>query len=88
MGLAVIPRLRSLLGIAEHNSAEKAKRRERAYRAPRPGWAFDVGLFLFSLSIAARAATGLASLAWVTPFGGVALLAGWAALAIDAVRRR
>lgn len=66
-----------------------AERRERASIALRAaGWAFAVGLLLFSLSIDALAATGLASLAWVTPFGGVALLAGWAALAIDAVRGR
>ncbi len=66
-----------------------AERRERPSIALRvAGLAFAVGLLLFSLSIGALAATGLASLAWATPFGGVALLAGWAALAIDAVRRR
>jgi uncharacterized membrane protein YgdD (TMEM256/DUF423 family) len=47
-----------------------------------------VGLLLFSLSIDALAATGLAPIGFVTPFGGVALLAGWAALGIEAVRRR
>ncbi len=66
-----------------------AERRERPSIALRAaGWAFAVGLLLFSLSIDALAATGLAPIGWATPFGGLALLAGWTALGIDAVRRR
>jgi uncharacterized membrane protein YgdD (TMEM256/DUF423 family) len=66
-----------------------AERRERLDIALRvAGWAFAAGLLLFSLSIDALAATGLAPIGFVTPFGGVALLGGWAALGIDAVRGR
>jgi len=66
-----------------------AERRERPSIALRvAGWAFATGLLLFSLSIDVLAATGLAPIGWVTPFGGVALLAGWAALGLDAVRGR
>jgi uncharacterized membrane protein YgdD (TMEM256/DUF423 family) len=66
-----------------------AERRERPSIALRvAGWAFAVGLLLFSLSIDALAATGLSEIGWATPFGGLALLAGWAALGIDAACRR
>jgi uncharacterized membrane protein YgdD (TMEM256/DUF423 family) len=66
-----------------------AERRERPSIALRvAGWAFAVGLLLFGLSIDALAATGLAAIGLATPFGGFALLAGWAALGIDAVQRR
>jgi uncharacterized membrane protein YgdD (TMEM256/DUF423 family) len=33
------------------------------------------------------ALTPVRALAWVTPFGGVALLAGWACLALFGLRR-
>ena len=49
-------------------------------------WAFAAGIVLFSGSRYARAASGLRWLGAVTPFGGLAFLAGWAALA--AVGRR
>jgi uncharacterized membrane protein YgdD (TMEM256/DUF423 family) len=52
------------------------------------GWSFAGGLLLFSLSLFALAATGLAAIGLATPFGGVTLLVGWAALAIDALWRR
>jgi len=43
---------------------------------------------LFSLSLFALAATGIDRLRIVTPFGGVALLIGWAALGVYALRNR
>ena len=52
------------------------------------GWSFAAGIVLFSFSLFALAAGGPRWLGWVTPLGGVALIIGWAALAIIAVRPR
>lgn len=52
------------------------------------GWSFAVGIVLFSGSLFALAAGAARWVGWVTPFGGVALIAGWATLAILAFRRR
>jgi uncharacterized membrane protein YgdD (TMEM256/DUF423 family) len=52
------------------------------------GWSFAVGIVLFSFSLFGRAAGGGRWLGWVAPFGGVALMLGWAALAVLALRRR
>jgi uncharacterized membrane protein YgdD (TMEM256/DUF423 family) len=74
----------SLLGVAA-----LAERREQTGAALAvAGWGFALGLPLFSLSLIALAATGLAVFGRVTPFGGIALLAGWLALGVDALRRR
>lgn len=51
------------------------------------GSAFAVGIVLFSFSLFALALTGIGRFAEVTPFGGTALLIGWAALAVRAVIR-
>jgi uncharacterized membrane protein YgdD (TMEM256/DUF423 family) len=60
-------------------------------RAPGPAaWAgglFAGGTLLFSGSLYALALTGARWLGAVTPVGGVAFLAGWAALALAALRR-
>lgn len=45
------------------------------------GWLFLAGTVLFSGSLYALALSGVRPLGAVTPFGGVALLCGWAALA-------
>lgn len=45
------------------------------------GWLFTAGIVLFSGSLYALALTGARGLGAVTPLGGVAFLAGWAALA-------
>ncbi|MFO1323128.1 MAG: DUF423 domain-containing protein [Burkholderiales bacterium] len=50
------------------------------------GWLFVAGIVLFSGSLYALALTGLRGLGAVTPFGGVAFLAGWAALAWSVIR--
>ena len=42
------------------------------------GWLFVAGIVLFSGSLYALALTGVRGLGAVTPFGGVAFLAGWA----------
>jgi uncharacterized membrane protein YgdD (TMEM256/DUF423 family) len=52
------------------------------------GWSFAFGIVLFSGTLFARAAGAPAWLGWTTPFGGVALMLGWAALAVLAARRR
>jgi uncharacterized membrane protein YgdD (TMEM256/DUF423 family) len=52
------------------------------------GWSFAAGIVLFSFSLFALAAGGARWIGSVTPFGGVALIIGWAALATIAARRR
>ena len=51
------------------------------------GWCFVIGICLFSLSLFALALTQYSWFAAVTPFGGTALLVGWAALGLGAARR-
>jgi uncharacterized membrane protein YgdD (TMEM256/DUF423 family) len=50
------------------------------------GWSFVAGTVLFSGSLYALALTGVRALGAVTPFGGVAFLAGWVLLAWAAWR--
>lgn len=61
-------------------------------RAERPavvaGWCFVAGTLLFAGSLYLMAFTGVRALGAVTPFGGVAFLAGWAGLATAAWRAR
>jgi uncharacterized membrane protein YgdD (TMEM256/DUF423 family) len=45
------------------------------------GWMFAAGILVFSGSLYALALTGVRWLGAVTPFGGVAFLVGWCALA-------
>jgi len=48
------------------------------------GWAFVVGILLFSGSLYAMSATGIKKFGIITPFGGLAFLIGWTFLAISA----
>jgi uncharacterized membrane protein YgdD (TMEM256/DUF423 family) len=48
------------------------------------GWSFVLGIVLFSGSLYAYGLTGLTWLGAITPFGGVAFLSGWIALALGA----
>jgi uncharacterized membrane protein YgdD (TMEM256/DUF423 family) len=50
------------------------------------GWSFVAGTVIFSGSLYALSVTGERWLGAVTPFGGVAFLIGWAALAWTAWR--
>ena len=50
------------------------------------GWAFLVGLVLFSGSLYALALTGVRGLGAITPLGGLGFLTGWALLAVAALR--
>lgn len=47
---------------------------------------FTLGIALFSGSLYALAATGARGLGAITPFGGLAFLAGWVALFVGAKR--
>jgi len=51
------------------------------------GWAFVVGIVLFSGSLYLLVLTGTRWLGAVTPLGGVAFLVGWASLAWSSLRR-
>ncbi len=48
------------------------------------GWGLLIGSLIFSGSLYALALTGLRWLGAITPIGGVAMLVGWAALAVAA----
>jgi uncharacterized membrane protein YgdD (TMEM256/DUF423 family) len=48
------------------------------------GWLFTAGMVLFSGSLYLLALTGTTAFGAVTPIGGLALLGGWACLAIAA----
>lgn len=50
------------------------------------GWSFTAGIVLFSLSLYGMALTRMQWLGWITPFGGVSLLVGWAGLGMHAFR--
>ena len=56
----------------------------RARSAVFSGWAFVIGIVLFSGSLYAMVFTGVRSLGFITPIGGVAFIAGWAALLLAA----
>ena len=60
----------------------------RRSRRARRRLGFAVGIVLFSVSLFALAAARARRIGWATPFGGVALIVGWAALAILAFQRR
>lgn len=49
------------------------------------GWAFAVGIVVFSGSLYLLAVTGVTVLGAITPVGGLAFLVGWAFLAVAAV---
>jgi uncharacterized membrane protein YgdD (TMEM256/DUF423 family) len=50
------------------------------------GWLFTLGLLVFSGSLYLLAASGMRWLGAVTPLGGLALVAGWACLAVASWR--
>ena len=52
----------------------------------RAGWLFVAGTVLFSGSLYTLALTGIRWLGAITPFGGVAFLAGWICLLLAARR--
>jgi uncharacterized membrane protein YgdD (TMEM256/DUF423 family) len=50
------------------------------------GWLFLTGILLFSGSLYALALSGIRGLGMLTPFGGMAFIAGWSCLALAAWR--
>jgi len=50
------------------------------------GWCFVAGIVLFSGSLYALTLSGVRALGAITPIGGLCFLAGWACLAMAAVR--
>lgn len=50
------------------------------------GWLFVAGIAIFSGSLYLLSLTGVRWLGAITPIGGVAFLAGWACLALAALR--
>ena len=58
------------------------ERRAPSRRACLAGGSFAAGTVLFSGSLYALALTGIRRFGAITPFGGVAFLIGWAALAL------
>ena len=50
------------------------------------GWSFTTGIVLFSGSLYAMTLTGQTKLGAITPFGGLLLLVGWAAVAAAGLR--
>jgi uncharacterized membrane protein YgdD (TMEM256/DUF423 family) len=50
------------------------------------GWLFIVGTLLFSGSLYLLVLSGIGMFGAITPFGGIALMAGWACLAIGTWR--
>jgi uncharacterized membrane protein YgdD (TMEM256/DUF423 family) len=75
----------ALFGVALlANPAAPAGQRRLVHAA---GWLFLVGIVLFAGSLYLLALTGLRSFAWITPFGGLALMAGWAALVLLGILR-
>jgi uncharacterized membrane protein YgdD (TMEM256/DUF423 family) len=62
--------------------------RRRGRSAPAAGWLFLIGTVLFSGSLYALTLTGARAWGAVTPWGGVAWLAGWAILALAATKPR
>ena len=65
-----------ITGLIQGQSARK-----RARRIAAAGWCFLAGIVLFSGSLYALVLTDIQILGAVTPAGGIAFLAGWAALA-------
>ena len=61
---------------------------ERLRRLRLSGWLFVVGTLLFSFSIYTAAATGVKAFTYVTPFGGLTLMAAWLAVAWAALARQ
>jgi uncharacterized membrane protein YgdD (TMEM256/DUF423 family) len=57
------------------------------FRGRGVGWAFTLGVLIFSGSLYALVLTGQRWLGALTPLGGLALLVGWGALAWSFIRR-
>ncbi|MBN2785897.1 MAG: DUF423 domain-containing protein [Pontiellaceae bacterium] len=50
------------------------------------GWAFTIGITLFSGSLYVMALTGITKLGMITPIGGLAFIVGWVLLAVSVIK--
>lgn len=66
-------------------TARRGPRHRRLLQAI--GWTFLLGIMLFAGSLYLLAFTEVRAFAWITPFGGLALMAGWLGLAVLGVLR-
>ncbi|HKJ69816.1 MAG TPA: DUF423 domain-containing protein [bacterium] len=71
----------ALLAIAAFGSQGKNRRLHIA------GWAFILGIILFSGSLFILVLSGIRWFGMITPFGGVAFLIGWGTLTAEGLRR-
>ena len=60
--------------------------RSQSQAAALAGYLFQAGIVIFSGSMYALTLSGVRALGAITPFGGLALLAGWACLVLAALR--
>jgi uncharacterized membrane protein YgdD (TMEM256/DUF423 family) len=72
--------------VATGVAALAARDRQAAPRARLAALLFLVGTVLFSGSLYGLALSGIGVFAFITPFGGVAFIAGWIALALAALK--
>ena len=50
------------------------------------GWAFTIGILIFSGSLYVLAMTGITKLGAITPIGGLAFIVGWVLLAVAVLK--
>ena len=74
-----------LFGVALLLVLTRAGRQRQLVQAV--AWMFLIGIALFAGSLYLLALTHVQTFAWVTPFGGVALMAGWFGLILLGVLR-
>jgi len=75
----------ALLGVALLSGRPQPVRHRRLLTAV--AWAFLAGTVLFAGSLYLLALTGVRAFAWVTPLGGLALMAGWLGLIVFGLLR-
>ena len=74
-----------LLGVALLLGRPQADRDRRLLQTL--AWAFLLGTVLFAGSLYLLALTHVRAFAWITPIGGVTLMAGWLGLVVLGIRR-
>jgi uncharacterized membrane protein YgdD (TMEM256/DUF423 family) len=74
------------LGLVVFGLFQDGRRRDGRASSSLPGWAFCLGSVLFSGSLYAHALGASEAVRHVAPIGGTALIAGWVAFAVCALR--
>ena len=75
----------ALLAVALLLARAQTRRDHRLLQAI--AWTFLAGIILFAGSLYLLAFTHVGAFAWITPLGGIALMAAWVGLIIFGVRR-